>query len=610
MAAHGGRCPVRALAHAPAGALAHVAPRRLRLNAPAATWVSAARDVAARLGYHRGDGTAVHLAADGLRGARSVGGDPPRRDPRRSRRTRGSSTSATRSASSRSATARCCSGARCRTCRSGSTSRSSIRASGRSAGPIAIRAARGDVLIGPDNGLLHGRRGAARRDRRRPRLLEAAAYRLPVVSTSFHGRDIFAPAAAHLAPAWTPSSARAGDRSGDARRRRRSRARSSSRAASAASIVYVDTFGNVKLGAACAATSRQAIGPAPAGRPRSRLAPSGRRGDRATSRGAARSASRDRASCCCTRTRTGGSASPQNQGDAAGRLGLVEDRAVDDPPGLISERTRSGFSGTLRRHIVGIDEEITAMRSALTVIGSSCSQRSLVAACSTGGGASPSRQRRAASAPRRRLERAASSRPERRRRRLRQGQPDHEDRRQADDRHRQPGLPAVLPDPATAPRPRRGSSATRRTARASRARSPTRSPTSSASPRTTSPGSSSRSTTRSRPGAKDVRHRHQPGLVHAGAGRGGRPVRRLLHAQPVGRRARRTTPIASAKTVADLKAFKFGAQVGTTSLDTINERHRADGRGDGLQHQRRRDRRRSRRSRSTAWSSTCRPRST
>ncbi len=29
--------------------------------------------------------------------------------------------------------------------------------------------------------------------------LVEAAYRLPVVSTSFHGRDIFAPAAAHLA---------------------------------------------------------------------------------------------------------------------------------------------------------------------------------------------------------------------------------------------------------------------------------------------------------------------------------------------------------------------------------------------------------------------------
>ena len=34
--------------------------------------------------------------------------------------------------------------------------------------------------------------------------------------------------------------------------------------------------------------------------------------------------------------------------------------------------------------------------------------------------------------------------------------------------------------------------------------------------------------------------------------------------------ALKANPIASAKTIADLKAFKFGAQTGTTSLDTIN----------------------------------------
>jgi len=64
--------------------------------------------------------------------------------------------------------------------------------------PVAIQAARGDVLIGPDNGLLMGgadRLGGAVAARE----LEAEEFRLPVVSTSFHGRDIFAPAAAHLA---------------------------------------------------------------------------------------------------------------------------------------------------------------------------------------------------------------------------------------------------------------------------------------------------------------------------------------------------------------------------------------------------------------------------
>src|SRR5262245_3242337 len=55
--------------------------------------------------------------------------------------------------------------------------------------PIAIRAARGDVLIGPDNGLLLGgveRLGGVAA----AHVLEAPEYRLPVISTSFHGRDI------------------------------------------------------------------------------------------------------------------------------------------------------------------------------------------------------------------------------------------------------------------------------------------------------------------------------------------------------------------------------------------------------------------------------------
>jgi S-adenosylmethionine hydrolase len=64
--------------------------------------------------------------------------------------------------------------------------------------PVALRANRGDILIGPDNGLLMA--GAERLGGvAEARLLETAAYRLPTVSMVFHGRDIFAPAAAHLA---------------------------------------------------------------------------------------------------------------------------------------------------------------------------------------------------------------------------------------------------------------------------------------------------------------------------------------------------------------------------------------------------------------------------
>ncbi|NKZ04854.1 SAM hydrolase/SAM-dependent halogenase family protein [Actinomadura latina] len=64
--------------------------------------------------------------------------------------------------------------------------------------PVAIETGRGDVLVGPDNGLLlpaAGELGGVVR----AHALENPAYRLPEVSASFHGRDIFSPAAAHIA---------------------------------------------------------------------------------------------------------------------------------------------------------------------------------------------------------------------------------------------------------------------------------------------------------------------------------------------------------------------------------------------------------------------------
>jgi S-adenosylmethionine hydrolase len=63
---------------------------------------------------------------------------------------------------------------------------------------VAIQAARGDYLVGPDNGLLMP--AAARLGGiTHAHLLENPRYSLPDVSSSFHGRDVFAPAAAHLA---------------------------------------------------------------------------------------------------------------------------------------------------------------------------------------------------------------------------------------------------------------------------------------------------------------------------------------------------------------------------------------------------------------------------
>jgi len=64
--------------------------------------------------------------------------------------------------------------------------------------PVAIRTARGDVLVGPDNGVLMPAAtvlGGALE----ARILENRELMLPRTTSTFHGRDIFAPVAAHLA---------------------------------------------------------------------------------------------------------------------------------------------------------------------------------------------------------------------------------------------------------------------------------------------------------------------------------------------------------------------------------------------------------------------------
>jgi S-adenosylmethionine hydrolase len=110
---------------------------------------------------------------------------------------------------------------------------------------VAIETARGDYMVGPDNGLLLP--GADRLGGIvRAHLIENPAYRLPVVSSTFHGRDLFSPAAAHLAAGvplenigppidphsltrleWPTATVRFG--------------------ALETSVIYIDTFGNIKL---------------------------------------------------------------------------------------------------------------------------------------------------------------------------------------------------------------------------------------------------------------------------------------------------------------------------------------------------------------------------
>lgn len=112
--------------------------------------------------------------------------------------------------------------------------------------PVAILTQRGDHLVGPDNGLLIP---AARRlgGIVAAHVLENRDYMLAATSSTFHGRDIFAPVGAHLAmgaslgsvgPAVEPDSlvdlsfpepeVRAGELE--------------------TAVLFVDDFGNVRLG--------------------------------------------------------------------------------------------------------------------------------------------------------------------------------------------------------------------------------------------------------------------------------------------------------------------------------------------------------------------------
>jgi S-adenosylmethionine hydrolase len=116
--------------------------------------------------------------------------------------------------------------------------------------PVALQTGRGDFLVGPDNGLLLP--GAEQLGGVvRAHVIDNTQYRLPVLTSTFHGRDLFSPAAAHLAlgvpldeigPSIGPDSlapidwpqAIVGDGELEA------------------TVIYRDTFGNLKLSAVTA----------------------------------------------------------------------------------------------------------------------------------------------------------------------------------------------------------------------------------------------------------------------------------------------------------------------------------------------------------------------
>jgi S-adenosylmethionine hydrolase len=111
--------------------------------------------------------------------------------------------------------------------------------------PLALEDRAGRLYVGPDNGLLipaTDKNGGIARAHE----LASREYALPVVSRTFHGRDLFAPAAAHLAlgvalerlgpPVDPETLVRLDLPQPDVTRRR-----------IAATVLYVDRYGNMQL---------------------------------------------------------------------------------------------------------------------------------------------------------------------------------------------------------------------------------------------------------------------------------------------------------------------------------------------------------------------------
>jgi S-adenosylmethionine hydrolase len=112
--------------------------------------------------------------------------------------------------------------------------------------PIALKVARGDLLLGPDNGLLlppaEALGGAVE-----ARTLANRDYWLPATTATFHGRDIFAPVAAHLA-AGTAAFEQLGPLLALEELVHLPEPSASVRdGALDTAVIYVDSFGNVRL---------------------------------------------------------------------------------------------------------------------------------------------------------------------------------------------------------------------------------------------------------------------------------------------------------------------------------------------------------------------------
>jgi S-adenosylmethionine hydrolase len=105
--------------------------------------------------------------------------------------------------------------------------------------PILVEAA-GQYFIGPDNGVLSM---VYAREKHKVRLIANDRYFRQPVSATFHGRDIFAPVAAHLAAGVAPS--RIGKAIQDYIQADFAKPRRDSKGAWIGSILKIDHFGNI-----------------------------------------------------------------------------------------------------------------------------------------------------------------------------------------------------------------------------------------------------------------------------------------------------------------------------------------------------------------------------
>jgi S-adenosylmethionine hydrolase len=105
--------------------------------------------------------------------------------------------------------------------------------------PILMEAA-GQYFVAPDNGVLAMIYG---REEHKTRLISNAAYFLKPVSRTFHGRDVFAPVAAHLASGVAP--ARMGKTVKDYVRPAFEKPQRTGKRTWTGRILRIDRFGNV-----------------------------------------------------------------------------------------------------------------------------------------------------------------------------------------------------------------------------------------------------------------------------------------------------------------------------------------------------------------------------